>query len=39
MPPIYQLSEQVGPRHLRGVEGGNPLAPSFHWNDGGEVWW
>ena len=24
MPPIYQLSEQVGPRHLRGVEGAIP---------------
>ena len=22
MPPIYQLSEQVGPRQLRGVRGG-----------------
>ena len=37
MPPIYQLSEQVGPRNQRGVEGSNPLPPSFHWIDGGII--
>ena len=37
MPSIYQSPEQVGPRHPRGVEGSDPLPPSFHWDDGGII--